>query len=88
MPKRGFFVASASTRKCERAACKYPGASDPDDARARSELDGAKSLVQSGLNIGYDQWSWPAWVFVRLLLQEADSLIPQAPPLQPSAAPR
>ena len=47
-----------------------------DDASARSELDGAKSLVQSGLNIGYDRWNWPAWVFVRLLLQEADGLIP------------
>ena len=54
-----------------------------DNASARSELDGAKSLVQSGLNIGYDRWSWPAWVFVRLLLQEADSLIPQAPPPEP-----
>ncbi|HWW01157.1 MAG TPA: serine/threonine-protein kinase [Candidatus Acidoferrum sp.] len=51
-----------------------------DDASARSELDGAKSLVQSGLNIGYDRWNWPAWAFVRLLLQETDSMIPQAPP--------
>ena len=51
-----------------------------DDASARSELDGAKSLVQSGLNIGYDRWNWPAWVFARLVLQEADSLIPQASP--------
>jgi tetratricopeptide (TPR) repeat protein len=50
-----------------------------DNASARSELDGAKSLVQSGLNIGYDRWSWPAWVFARLLLQEADSMIPPAP---------
>jgi hypothetical protein len=50
-----------------------------DDASARSELDGAKSLVQSGLNHGYDMWNWPAWVFVRLLLHEADGLIPQAP---------
>jgi hypothetical protein len=54
-----------------------------DGASARSELDGAKSLVQSGLNLGYDRWSWPAWVFARLLLQEADGLIPQAPPLEP-----
>ena len=50
-----------------------------DNASARSELDGAKSLVQSGLNIGYDRWNWPAWVFAGFLLQEADSLIPQAP---------
>jgi tetratricopeptide (TPR) repeat protein len=54
-----------------------------DDASARSELDGAKSLVQSGLNIGYDRWNWPAWMFVRLLLQEADGLIRQAPPPDP-----
>jgi len=54
-----------------------------DDASARSELEGAKSLVQSGLNIGYDRWNWPAWVFARLLLQEAESLIPQAPPPEP-----
>jgi len=52
-------------------------------ANARLELDGAKSLVQSGLNIGYDQWNWPAWLFARLLLQEADSMIPQAPPPEP-----
>jgi hypothetical protein len=54
-----------------------------DNATARAELDGAKSLVQSGLNIGYDRWNWPAWVFARLLLQEADSMIPQAPPPEP-----
>ncbi len=54
-----------------------------DNASARSELDGAKSLVQSGLNIGYDRWNWPAWVFARLLLQEADSMIPLAPPPEP-----
>ena len=59
-----------------------------DDASARSELVGAKSFVQSGLNIGYDKWNWPAWVFVRLLVQEADGLTPQAPPPRPSAAPR
>jgi hypothetical protein len=54
-----------------------------DNASACSELDGAKSLVQSGLNFGYDRWNWPAWVFARLLLQEADGLIPQAPPPEP-----
>jgi hypothetical protein len=59
-----------------------------DHASARSELDGAKSLVQSGLNIGYDRWNWRAWVFVRLLLQEADSMIPQAPLREPNRAPR
>jgi serine/threonine protein kinase len=54
-----------------------------DDASARSELDGAKSLVQSGLNIGYDRWNWPALAFARLLLEEADGLIPLAPPPEP-----
>ena len=49
-----------------------------DDASARSEFDGAKRLVQRGLNTGYDTWGWPGWVFARLLLQEADGLIPQA----------
>jgi hypothetical protein len=50
-----------------------------DNASARSELDGAKSLVQNGLNPGFDSWNWSAWVLVRLLLEEADGLIPQAP---------
>jgi tetratricopeptide (TPR) repeat protein len=54
-----------------------------DDASARSELDGASSLVQNGLNIGFDKWNWREWVFARLLLQEADGLIPQAPPPEP-----
>ena len=54
-----------------------------DDASARSELDRAKSLVQSGLNMAYDTWNWREWVFARLLLQEADGLIPQAPPPEP-----
>ena len=48
-----------------------------DDASARAELDGAKSLVQNGLNTGYDRWNWTAWVFLRLLLDEADGVIPQ-----------
>ena len=58
-----------------------------DDASARSELDGASSLVQNGLNIGFDRWNWREWVFARLLLQEADGLIPPAPPPATSAAP-
>ena len=80
---------------CQRSldACPYlaiPAATDRviramafhklgDDASARSELDGARSLVQNGLNIGFDKWNWHEWVFVRLLLQEADGLIQQAP---------
>jgi tetratricopeptide (TPR) repeat protein len=59
-----------------------------EDASARSELDSARSLLQNGLNIGFDQWNWNWCVFVRLLLQEADSMIPQAPSPQPGAAPR
>ncbi|MGO9479891.1 MAG: serine/threonine protein kinase [Limisphaerales bacterium] len=51
-----------------------------DDATARSELAKARSLIQSGLNRGFDSWNWREWVFARLLLQEADGLIPQAPP--------
>ncbi len=54
-----------------------------DDATARSELDKVKRLVQSGLNQGTDSWNWREWVFARLLLQEADGLIPQAPPPEP-----
>jgi hypothetical protein len=54
-----------------------------DDATARSELDRARSLAQSGLNWGFDKWNWGEWVFVRLLLQEADSMIPQAPLPEP-----
>jgi tetratricopeptide (TPR) repeat protein len=59
-----------------------------DDATARLELDRARSLAQSGLNWGFDQWNWREWVLVRLLLLEADSLIPQSPPPEPSAASR
>jgi hypothetical protein len=59
-----------------------------DDAAARTELEIASSLVQRGLDTGVDSWQWPDWVFARLLLQEADSLILQAPLPAPSAAPR
>ena len=54
-----------------------------DDASARSELDGARRLVQSGLNIGFDKWNWSWWVYFRLLLQEAEGLIPPAPLPEP-----
>ncbi len=54
-----------------------------DDTTARSELDKVKRLVQRGLNRGLDSWCWRDWVFARLLLQEADGLIPQAPPPEP-----
>jgi len=75
-----YMAMPAATDRVIRALC-YSKLGD--NASASSELDGAKSLVQSGLNIGYDRWSWPAWVFARLLLQEADSMIPQAPPPEP-----
>jgi serine/threonine protein kinase len=92
--RRGNYAKALDNCQRSLVTCTYlamPAASDRviramcfsklgDDASARSELDGAKSLVQSGLNIGYDRWNWPAWVFVRLLLQEGDGLIPQAPP--------
>jgi hypothetical protein len=54
-----------------------------DDATARSELDTAGSFVQRGLDRNFDSWNWREWVFARLLLQEADGLIPQAPPPEP-----
>ena len=92
---QGAAITRRSLDCCQRSlvTCTYtamPAATDrviramcfsklSDDASARSELDGAKSLAQRGLNIGHDKWNWPAWVFVRLLLQEADGLVPQAP---------
>jgi hypothetical protein len=55
---------------------------------ALSELDQAERVIQTGLNIDYDVWFWRHWVLVRLLLQEAHALIPQAPSPQLNAAPR
>jgi len=75
-----YMATPAATDRIIRAMCFSKLG---DDANARLELDGAKSLVQSGLNIGYDRWNWPSWAFVRLLLQEADSLIPRAPLPEP-----
>ena len=54
-----------------------------DDATARSELDTARSFVQRGLDRNFDSWNWREWVYVRLLLREAEGLIPQAPPPEP-----
>jgi hypothetical protein len=80
-----YMAMPAATDRVIRAMCfSKLGA----NASARSELDGAKSLVQSGLNIGYDRWNWPAWVFLRRLQEEAVSLIPQAPLAEPRAAAR
>ncbi|PWU11950.1 MAG: serine/threonine protein kinase [Verrucomicrobia bacterium] len=43
-----------------------------DESAAHSELDKAKSRIQTGLETGFDSWNWREWVFVRLLLQEAE----------------
>jgi hypothetical protein len=48
---------------------------------ALSELDQAESVIRTGLDLDYDVWHWRHWIIVRLLLQEARSSIPQAPPL-------
>jgi len=53
-------------------------------AAARSELERAESLIRTGFDLDYDIWHWRRWVAVRLLLQEARSLIPQAPVPNPS----
>lgn len=44
---------------------------------ARTELDEARGLVQTGLNYDFDKWHWRDWAFTRLLLDEANGLIPQ-----------
>jgi hypothetical protein len=56
-----------------------------DAAAAHSELGQAKSVVMGGMNRGFDKWHWHEWVFARLLLQEAEGLIPQ-PPLPAASA--
>jgi hypothetical protein len=50
---------------------------------ALSELDRAESLVRTGFDLDYDVWHWRHWVLVRFLLQEAEGLIPPAPPPEP-----
>jgi hypothetical protein len=57
-------------------------------AAARSELDEAKGPVMGGMNRDFDKWHWHEWVFARLLLEEADALLPQEPVLFPGATPR
>jgi len=53
---------------------------------ALSELEQAASVIRTGFDLDYDVWHWRHWVMVRLLLQEARGLIPQAPPSQSSGA--
>ncbi len=55
---------------------------------ALSELERAEGLVRTGFDPDYDMWHWRHWVLVRLLLQEARGLMPQAPPPQAGAPPR
>jgi hypothetical protein len=55
---------------------------------ALAELARAERVISTGFDPDYDQWHWRHWVAVRLLLQEARGLIPQAPPPQPSDGPR
>jgi hypothetical protein len=50
---------------------------------ALSELNRAERVIQTGSNLDFDVWHWRRWVLVRLLLQEAQSLIRQMPPPQP-----
>ncbi len=54
-----------------------------DAAAARAELGRAKSPVLGGMNRDFDKWHWQDWVFARLLLQEGEVLIAQAPPAEP-----
>jgi len=50
---------------------------------ALSELDQAESVIRTGLDLEYDMWHWRHWILVRLLLQEADSMIPRTPLSEP-----
>ena len=48
-----------------------------DPSAAHRELERARFLVETGFDLEFDMWWWRYWVLVRLLLQEADSLIPR-----------
>lgn len=50
---------------------------------ARAELEQANNLIETGFNLDYDTWHWRDWLLVRLLLQEAESMIPQVPLSEP-----
>jgi tetratricopeptide (TPR) repeat protein len=54
---------------------------------AQQELEHAKHLVETGFDLEFDMWWWRYWVLVRLLLQEAERLMPQAQSPQPVAPP-
>jgi tetratricopeptide (TPR) repeat protein len=55
---------------------------------AQLELEQAKNLIETGFDLEFDMWHWRDWVLVRLLLHEANALIPQAPVPEPNPAPR
>jgi len=55
---------------------------------AHAELEQAKHLIETGLDVEFDMWWWRNWVMVRLLLQEADRLLAPTPPPDPTVAPR
>src|SRR5262249_12865882 len=46
---------------------------------AALELEHARRLIETGFDLEFDMWHWRDWVLVRLLLREANALIPQAP---------
>jgi len=55
---------------------------------AHLELERAKNLIATGFDLEFDVWHWRDWVFLRLLLREANALMSQAPLLEPDSAPR
>jgi serine/threonine protein kinase len=55
---------------------------------AALELEQARNLIETGFDLEFDMWHWRDWVLVRLLLREANALIPQAPLPEPNSAPR
>ena len=44
---------------------------------ARLELEQAKTLLQNGFDLEFDMWHWRDWVSFRLLLDEANRLMPE-----------
>lgn len=49
-----------------------------DNTAANSELDQAISLVEGGLNTGFDKWNWREWAIFHLLFREAVAMMPTA----------
>jgi serine/threonine protein kinase len=55
---------------------------------AALEMAHAKNLIATGFDLEFDMWHWREWICVRLLLQEAESLVSQSLPPQSGGAPR